>query len=57
LAEAATIMHDRPMALQLRYLQTMREMAAENNNMTIFPVPLDLFSPLMKLIQKASGDK
>jgi len=57
LAEAATIMHERPMALQLRYLQTMREMAAENNNMTIFPVPLDLFSPLMKLIQKASGDK
>ncbi len=52
LAEAAGIMQDRPMALQLRYLQTMREMAAENNNMTLFPVPLDLFGPLMKLVNK-----
>ncbi len=52
LAEAAEIMHARPMALQLRYLQTMREMSAENNNMTIFPIPLDLFTPLLKLIEK-----
>lgn len=57
LAEAADIMHHRPMALQLRYLQTMREMSAENNNMTIFPVPLDLFSPLMKLIQKVNKEE
>ncbi len=57
LAEAAEIMHERPMALQLRYLQTMREMSAENNNMTIFPVPLDLFAPLMKLVRKAAGEK
>jgi regulator of protease activity HflC (stomatin/prohibitin superfamily) len=57
LAEAAEIMHERPMALQLRYLQTMREMAAENNNMTIFPVPLDLFAPLMRLVRKAAGEK
>ncbi len=43
LAEAAKIIHDHPMALQLRYLQTMREMAAENNSTTIFPLPIDLF--------------
>jgi regulator of protease activity HflC (stomatin/prohibitin superfamily) len=57
LAEAADIMQPRPMALQLRYLQTMREMSAENNNMTIFPVPLDLFSPLMKVLQKRDEEK
>jgi len=57
LAEAAGIMQDRPMALQLRYLQTMREMAAENNNMTLFPVPLDLFGPLMKLVTKMVEEK
>jgi regulator of protease activity HflC (stomatin/prohibitin superfamily) len=43
LAQAAQIIHDHPMALQLRYLQTMREMAAENNSTTIFPLPIDLF--------------
>ena len=57
LAEAAGIMQDKPMALQLRYLQTMREMAAENNNMTLFPVPLDLFGPLMKLVNKMVDER
>ena len=45
LAEAASIIDRHPMALQLRYLQTMREMAAENNSTTIFPLPIDLFRP------------
>jgi regulator of protease activity HflC (stomatin/prohibitin superfamily) len=48
LAEAAKIIHDHPMALQLRYLQTMREMAAENNSTTIFPLPIDLFRPFVE---------
>jgi len=48
LAEAAQIIKDHPMALQLRYLQTMREMAAENNSTTIFPLPIDLFRPFFK---------
>jgi len=48
LAEAAKIIQDHPMALQLRYLQTMREMAAENNSTTIFPLPIDLFRPFFK---------
>jgi len=50
LAEAAVIIQDHPMALQLRYLQTMREMSAENNTTTIFPVPLDVFSPLVQAL-------
>jgi regulator of protease activity HflC (stomatin/prohibitin superfamily) len=41
LAEAATVIQSHPMAMQLRYLQTMREMAAENNTTTIFPFPLE----------------
>ena len=48
LAEAAGIIEKNPMALQLRYLQTMREMSAENNTTTIFPFPMDLFRPLLK---------
>ncbi len=50
LSEAAQIIHAHPMALQLRYLQTMREMAAENNTTTIFPFPMDLFRPLIQLL-------
>ncbi len=52
LAEAAEIIHSHPMALQLRYLQTMREMAAENNTTTIFPLPLDLFRPFLKAAEQ-----
>ena len=52
LAEAATIIRDHPMALQLRYLQTMREMSAEQNTTTIFPFPIDLFKPFLKLMEK-----
>jgi len=51
LAEAAGIIEKKPMALQLRYLQTMREMSAEQNTTTtIFPFPMDLFRPLLKLM-------
>jgi regulator of protease activity HflC (stomatin/prohibitin superfamily) len=52
LAEAAKIINKHPMALQLRYLQTMQEMSAENNSTTIFPLPIDLFRPLIKLLEK-----
>jgi regulator of protease activity HflC (stomatin/prohibitin superfamily) len=52
LAEAAGIIREHPMALQLRYLQTMREMSAENNTTTIFPFPMDVFRPLIKLMEK-----
>lgn len=52
LAEAAGIIGEHPIALQLRYLQTMREMSSEQNTTTIFPFPMDLFTPLIKLMDK-----
>ena len=48
LADAAKILSDQPSALTLRYLQTLREIATENNSTTIFPVPIDLLSPFLK---------
>ncbi len=48
LAEAAAIIDQNPVALQLRYLQTVNEMATESNSTTIFPIPIDLFRPLLK---------
>ncbi len=48
LAEAAAIIDQNPVALQLRYLQTVNEMATESNATTIFPIPIDLFRPLMR---------
>jgi regulator of protease activity HflC (stomatin/prohibitin superfamily) len=51
LAEAAGIIDRYPVALQLRYLQTVSEMASENNSTTIFPIPIDLFRPLMRLAE------
>ena len=52
LSQASEIIKDHPMALQLRYLQTMREMSAEQNTTTIFPFPIELFKPFIKLIDK-----
>jgi len=47
LADAAKILSDQPSALTLRYLQTLREIATENNSTTIFPVPIDLLAPFL----------
>jgi regulator of protease activity HflC (stomatin/prohibitin superfamily) len=52
LAEASEIIRDHPMALQLRYLQTMREISAEQNTTTIFPFPLELFKPFLAILDK-----
>ena len=49
LAEAARIISDHPIALQLRYLQTLREVSAESNSTTLFPIPIDLFKPFLQL--------
>jgi regulator of protease activity HflC (stomatin/prohibitin superfamily) len=57
LAEAATIIADHPIALQLRYLQTLNEVAAENNSTTVFPVPIDLFKPFLELAEKWNRQK
>ena len=45
LAEAAQIIQKYPQALQLRYLQTLKEISSEGNSTTLFPIPLDLFRP------------
>ncbi|HVX88974.1 MAG TPA: slipin family protein [Gemmatimonadales bacterium] len=47
LAEAAEVIGRHPAALQLRYLQTVTEIAAENNSTTIFPLPMDLLSAFL----------
>jgi len=47
LSDAAKILSEQPSALTLRYLQTLREIAVENNSTTIFPVPIDLLTPFL----------
>ena len=51
LADAAKILAEQPSALTLRYLQTLREIATENNSTTIFPVPIDLLKPFMQSLK------
>jgi regulator of protease activity HflC (stomatin/prohibitin superfamily) len=57
LTEAATIIQAAPAALQLRYLQTLREVASENNSTTLFPIPIDLFQPFIEAYTKSKGVK
>lgn len=46
--EAAKVLAQNPVSLQLRYLQTLTEIAAEKNSTTIFPIPIDLIKPFLK---------
>jgi regulator of protease activity HflC (stomatin/prohibitin superfamily) len=55
LAQAARQLATEPSALQLRYLQTVTEIAAENNSTTIFPIPIELFRPFMNQAASAAG--
>lgn len=48
LSQAAEILAEHPSALTLRYLQTLAEIATENNSTTIFPVPIDILKPFME---------
>jgi regulator of protease activity HflC (stomatin/prohibitin superfamily) len=48
LADAAAVIGKQPMALQLRFLQSLVEVASEKNSTTIFPVPIDLLTPFLK---------
>ena len=52
LIEAAALMETQPMSLQLRYLQTLNQIAAENNSTTIFPIPIDLIKPFLSLAER-----
>jgi regulator of protease activity HflC (stomatin/prohibitin superfamily) len=52
LADAALIIEQHPVALQLRYLQTLAEVATENNSTTLFPIPIDILSPFLAAAKK-----
>jgi regulator of protease activity HflC (stomatin/prohibitin superfamily) len=53
LVQAAAMISEQPIALQLRFLQTMKEISGENNTTTFLPVPMDLFTPFLK---RTAGD-
>jgi regulator of protease activity HflC (stomatin/prohibitin superfamily) len=55
LAQAARNLAMEPSAIQLRYLQTVTEIAAENNSTTIFPIPIELFRPFMNQAASAAA--
>jgi len=54
LADASKILQTQPAALQLRYLQTLSEIATENSSTTIFPIPIDLLRPFYENARDAS---
>ncbi len=54
LHDAAEIISTQPGALQLRYLQTLQEVATENNSTIIFPIPIDLFTPFLEMAKKVA---
>ncbi len=51
MADAAQVLASQPMSLTLRYLQTLREIAAEKNSTTLFPIPIDLIKPFFKMAE------
>jgi len=55
LAQAAGIIGSQPSALQLRYLQTLTEIAAEKNSTIIFPLPMDVVQPILESLRKGSA--
>ena len=55
LAEAAEVMEQHPVAIQLRYLQTLAVVAAEHNSTTLFPVPIDLFQQFIEQHMSPGG--
>ena len=57
LAEAAEILSRQPQALQLRYLQTLKEIANERTNTIVFPIPMDLIAPSKKFAENLQKNK
>jgi regulator of protease activity HflC (stomatin/prohibitin superfamily) len=55
LREAGEIIAQQPIALQLRFLQTLSEVASENNSTTLFPVPIELFTPFLRAAEKRAA--
>ena len=56
LREAADVISENPTAVQLRYLQTLTEVASEKNSTTIFPVPIDMLKPFVDMMEKKKKD-
>jgi len=56
LAQAAAVIGSQPAALQLRYLQTLTEIAVEKNSTIVFPLPLDLLAPMIQSLQRHAGE-
>lgn len=52
MVEAAKLMEEHPVAIQLRYLQSLQQIATENNSTTIFPIPIEIIKPFMDIIKK-----
>jgi len=55
--QAASTIGQTPVGIQLRYLQTLVEVAAERNSTTVFPIPIDLFKPFLEGAAKLPGAK
>jgi len=55
ISQAAAIIGQHPEALQLRYLQTLVEIAAENNSVTVFPIPIDFLDAFRRALERSSG--
>ena len=57
LAEAARVIGSQPSTLQLRYLQTLTEIAVEKNSTIVFPLPIDLIAPFVDLMRRNEGNE
>src|SRR5438128_319984 len=56
LAQAAAVIASQPSALQLRFLQTLTEIAVEKNSTIVFPLPIDLVAPIIQILQRHAGE-
>ena len=56
LADAARVLASQESALQLRYLQTLAEIATENNSTTLFPIPIDILRPFYEMARKGGSE-
>ncbi|MCU0788453.1 MAG: slipin family protein [Verrucomicrobia bacterium] len=57
MVQAAHMMSKEPIALQLRFLQTMREISSEHNTTTFLPIPIDVFTPFLKRMERGDEPK
>jgi hypothetical protein len=55
LADAADVISQNPVTIQLRYLQTLLEIGGEQNSTVVFPLPIDLIGPLLDAVKDRAG--